>query len=189
MDVGLVRLETARRRVLASRAVPPLSKRRFIARLPRRAVLARDRAANWWQRRAGWNTGGSRRDAGVLPQRPPARLQPAPSRGSSASPARAPKRRFAPTTGAAAQDGAADSEALPVLPIDAARRHQTGAKPGVDDGYGAITRRRTALTRFRPAEASIRCHRENSGVGREISPSGSRSDQRRDGIDAVPRIH
>jgi len=46
MDVGLARLETARRRVLASRAVPPLSKRRFIARLPRRAVLARDRAVS-----------------------------------------------------------------------------------------------------------------------------------------------
>ena len=33
-------------RVLASRAAPPLSKRRFVARLPRRAVLARDRAVS-----------------------------------------------------------------------------------------------------------------------------------------------
>jgi len=92
MDVGLARLETARRRVVASRAVPPLSKRRFIARLPRRAVLARDRAV--------WAEVRELRDAGVFPQRPPAPLQPAPSRGSSASPARAPKRRFARTTGA-----------------------------------------------------------------------------------------
>jgi len=228
MDVGLARLETARRRVPALRAVPPLSKDAssdgfaMAALLTAMSITAIALAAAlpaWQQMMQRENEeelvfrGEQYSHAIALFQRKFANSAPpnidvlvdqrflrkkykdpitnddsvpisiAPQTGGSAAQAGTQAGR------AAAQDGAADSEALRVLPMDAARRRQTGAKPRVDDGYGAITRRRTALTRFCTAEASIRCHRENSGVGRGISPSGSRSDQRRDGIDAVPRIH
>ena len=114
MDVGLARLDTARRRVLASRAVPPLSKDASSHGFAMAALLTAMSIM-----------------AIALAAALPARQQ--------------------------MMQREKEEE-----------RRPTGAKPGVDDGYGAITRRRTALTRFRTAEASIRCHRENSGVGRGI---------------------
>ena len=86
MDVGLARLETARRRVLASRAV---------AAAPRR--LEHRRVA--------------------LAAEPTHRLRMSQEVRSS-------------TVSAAAQDGATDSEALPVLPMDAATAAPDGRETG-----------------------------------------------------------
>jgi len=220
MDVGLARLETARRRV-ASRAVPPLSKDAsshgfaMAALLAAMSIMAIALAAALpaWQQmmqrekeeelvfrgeqyshaialfqRTFVNSAPRNIDV-IVEQRFLRKKDRDPITNDDFVPI-----SIAPQTGgSAAQAGAADSEARPVLPKDAIRRRQTGAKPGVEDGYEAITRRRIALTRFRTAAASIRCHRENSGVGRGISSSDSQSDQRRDGIrdaiDVTRHIH